>query len=166
VGQHDNALALPLTVRFRDVLTPSSASRCRLVPITEAYYRSDSPLPSDYLQQLGRAILQLKASPATPDLVRSFIECVRPVTLGAVADAVPTSAIRLSYVCGNRYRVENQSTESVKVSWAVSGTRTKAQILVPAKGANTFRTQQRGPTTLYYQDKVVQTEPNGGRPCK
>jgi hypothetical protein len=166
VAQHDNALSLPVTVSLKDLLGGTATSQCRLVPTSHASYRSSSPLPADYLQQLGKAMLQLKASADTPDLVRNFIECVRPATLAAVADAVPTSAIRLSYVCGNRYRVENQSTEPVKVSWAVSGIRAKGQILVPPGGAKTFTAQQRGPTTLYYRGKEVQTEPNGAQPCK
>jgi hypothetical protein len=110
-------------------------------------------------------MLQLKSSAGTPDLVRTFVDCVAPATAGAIADAVPVSAIRLSYICEDRYRVDNQSTESVKVSWAVSGKPARGQILVPPGSAKTFTARQRGPTTLYYRGKEVQTVPNGAQPC-
>jgi hypothetical protein len=163
VEQHDNRVGLPLNVSLTEALR---SGECRLVPFPLSSYRSATELPPGYLAQLGKALLDLSAAQGTPDLVAKFANCTRPIMSGAVADAIPTSAIRLSYVCGNRYRVENQSTESVKVSWAVWGKRTKAAIVVPPKGAKTFTTQQRGPTTLYYRGKEVQTETNGGKPCQ
>lgn len=163
VAQHNNAVALPLNLSLAEAL---QAGRCRLLPINHAVYRSTNPLPVNSRAQLGGALLDVSAAPGTPSLVKTFVDCTRSVMSGAIAEAVPTSAIRLTYVCDNRYRVENQSTEPVEVSWAVSGKRTKAAIVVPPKGQNTFTAQRRGPTTLYYQRKAVQTESNSGRPCK
>jgi len=165
VAQHDNALSLPLNLSFTDVISPVGSARCRLVPTSDASYRSSSPLPADYRQQLGKAILRVDGSPDTPDLVRSFVQCARPALTAVIADAVPTSEVRLTYVCGNRFRVENQSTESVKVSWKVSGTRDRADLVVPSKGESTFTTEKRGPTSLYYRGKLVGTAANGGQAC-
>jgi hypothetical protein len=163
VEQHDNRVGLPLNLSLTEALR---SGQCRLVPFTLSSYRSAAELPSGYLQQLGKALLDLSTAQGTPDLVAKFANCTRPVMSGAIADAVPASMISLSYICGNRYRVENQNTESVKVSWGVSGKRTKAAIVVPPKGEKTFTTQQQGPTTLYYQGEEVQTAANGGKPCQ
>lgn len=162
VEQHDNAVGLPLNLPFAEALR---SGQCRLVPFTHAGYRSTTPLPATYLAQLGRTLLDVSAAPGTPDLVKIFVNCTRPVMLGAIADAVPTSAIRLAYLCGNRFRVENHSSESVNVSWKVSGTADRADLLVPSKGENTFTTEKSGPTSLYYRGKLVGTEPNGGQAC-
>lgn len=164
VAQHNDNLGLPLNVSFTEAIAPP-AGQCRLLPVSDAGYRSMSPLPADYREQLGRAILQVRASPNTPDLVRTFVYCARPALMELIADAVPISALRLTYVCGNRFRVENQSTESVKVSWKVSGTRARADLVVPSKGERTFTTEQKGPTSLYYRGKLVGTLANGGQAC-
>lgn len=162
VAQHDNAVGLPLNLSLADALR---SERCRMLPFTHAGYRSTTPLPADYREQLGRALLNLSAAPGTPDLVKTFVDCTRPVMLGAIADAVPTSAIGLTYLCGNRYRVDNQSTESVQVSYKVSGTKDQGGFSVPAKGTFTFTTRKRGNTSLHYRGKLVQTVENGGKAC-
>jgi hypothetical protein len=77
MAQHDNALSPPIDVSFSDLITFSNSSKCRLLDATDASYRSVSPLPDDYLQQLRLAIQGLLGSPDTPTVVRAFADCAK-----------------------------------------------------------------------------------------
>jgi hypothetical protein len=162
VAQHDNGVGLPLNLSLAEALR---SGKCRLAPITHAGYRSATPLPASYQDQLGKALLDLRAAAGTPQLVKTFVHCTRPVFSGAIANAVPLAALRLTYLCGNRYRVDNQSTEDVQVSLTVAGSKERIEFGVLAKGTRTVTANDRGTTSLYYRGKLVQSIPNSGKLC-
>jgi hypothetical protein len=163
VSQHNDRVGLPLNLSLPEALR---SGHCRLVPyISHGSYRSSSPLPANYQMQLGKALLHLSAAPDTPDLVKVFVNCSRSVTQGAIADAVPLSAIRVTYVCGNRYRVDNRSTESVQLSYQLSGTKQKGGFAVHPRASRTFTARGEGDLSLYYRGKLVQTVQNRGESC-
>lgn len=166
VAQHTRRIGLPLSFPYQEAMSSSDGERCRLVPLRgTSAYRSSSPLPSDYLQQLGSAIEHVTNSPASPALVRGFAACARRALSGTLAGTVPSSAIDLAHVCGNRFRVRNTSPYWLKVSWDVSGSGAKRDLDVPPKGEKVFTAERQGNTRLYYQGKVVQTKANAGSPC-
>lgn len=163
VRQHNYRVGLPLNLSLTEAL---QSGQCRLVPYTtHGSYRSSTPLPADYQTQLGKALLHLSAAPDTPGLVKTFVDCSRTATQGAIADAVPASAIRLSYVCGNRYQVDNRSTESVQLSYQVSGTKHKGGFAVHPKASFTFTARGEGDLSLYHRGKLVQTMQNRRKSC-
>jgi hypothetical protein len=166
VAQHTRRLGLPLSFPYEEAMSSSDGERCRLVPLRgTSRYRSSSPLPSDYLQQLGSAIENVIHSPVSPALVRGFADCARRALSGSLAATVPSSAIDLAHVCGNRFRVRNTSAYWVTVSWDVSGTGIKRDLAVPPKGEKVFTADRQGNTRLYYRDKVLQTKTHAGSPC-
>jgi hypothetical protein len=162
VAQHDNAVGLPLNLSLTDALR---SGRCRLLPYTHAGYRTATPLPANYRDQLGKALLDVSADPTTPEPVKTFVNCARPLLAGDIANAVPLSDLRLIYVCDNRYRVENHSTEELQLSLTVAGSKEKADLVVPAKGALTTTNNERGTTSLYHRGKLVQSVANSGTTC-
>lgn len=164
-AQHDRRLALPLNLSFSEVMAPSTAERCRLLPTFGGNYRSASPLPRDYLERLGTAVSRIVADPGTPQLVKSVVRCARPALGPALSAAVPLSAIRLLYVCGNRFRVTNQTAEWIDVSYKVSATEDQRDLVVAPRGETVFTTERRGSTSLFYRGKLVQSETNGGKAC-
>ncbi|HEX2248711.1 MAG TPA: hypothetical protein VHH32_00095, partial [Gemmatimonadales bacterium] len=162
VAQHDADVGLPLNLLLPDALRTGS---CRLLPIVHGGHRVTAPLPADYLSRLGAALYRLSADQDTPDLLETFVNCARTVTSGAIADAVPTSAIRLTYLCDNRFRVDNASTESVQVSYHVIGTEARGTFSVWPKASFTFTARKPGSTSLYYRGRLVQTVENRGTSC-
>jgi hypothetical protein len=165
VAQHHRGWGLPLQVSFADAVTASPGESCRIVAVAgDPEYRSATSLPADYVQQLGKALDRVVADASTPPLVRSFAGCGRRAIVGALAASVPTSAIRLSYVCGNRFRATNRSSEPINVSYEVSGTKDRRDFTIAPQGETTFTTERRGLTRLFYQGKVVQTISNAGKP--
>jgi hypothetical protein len=162
LAQHDNAVGLPLNLSLTDALR---SGRCRLLPYTHAGYRTATPVPANYRDRLGKALLDVSADPTTPEPVKTFVNCTRPLLAGEIANAVPLSDLRLIYVCDNRYRVENHSTEELQLSLTVAGSKEKADLVVPAKGALTTTNNERGTTSLYHRGKLVQSVANSGTTC-
>jgi hypothetical protein len=61
--------------------------------------------------------------------------------------------------------VDNWSTESVQLSYQVSGTEHKGGFAVHPKASFTFTARTDGDLTIYYRGKLVQTVQNGGKSC-
>jgi hypothetical protein len=164
VAQHTRRIGLSLDFLYQEAMTSSDAERCRLVPIRGATkYRSDAPLPGDYLQQFGSAVENVIHSPASPALVRGFAGCARRALSGAFAATVPSSAIRFSHVCGNRFLIRNTSAYWVTVSWDVSGTGIKRDLSVPPTGEKVFTADRQGQTRLHHRGSVIHTVENDGK---
>jgi hypothetical protein len=160
VAPVDNALALPLN------LSPSEALRsgqCRLLPISDAGPRA--AVAPGAVARLGKVLYDLSGDPHTPPLLQAFVACVRPVMRDAIADAVPTSLLRLSHLCENNFRVENGSSEGVQVSVQGIGTEDRSDLWVPPKGARTITMEKPGTAALYYRGKLIQTAENRRREC-
>jgi hypothetical protein len=158
VAPVDAALALPLNLSLAEALR---SGQCRLLPISDA--GPPAPIPPDAVARLGKALYDLRGDSKIPHLLRTFVNCIGPVMSDAIADAVPPSALRLSYLCENDYRVENGSTEGVQVSLYVAGD--SADLWVPPKGAKTVGMMKQGTTRLYYRGKLIQAAANKGQEC-
>ena len=160
VAPVDNALALPLNLSPADALR---SSQCRLLPISDA--GPPAPIPPVAVARFGRALYDLRGDPGTPPLLQAFVACVRPLMMDAIADAVPTALLRLSYLCENDYRVDNGSTEGVQVSLLVIGAGDTADLWVPPRGAKTTGMMKQGTAALYYRGKLIQTAENRSQEC-
>lgn len=165
VSQHDVSLTPRLNVSFADLISPASKASCRLSWASDQSYRSKSRLPSAYFEQFGKALLQLLSAPATPAMVRKFAECARPVARETIADAIPASSIRLSYVCDNRFRIKNKSIEDIRVTWRTQRDSDQGDVDLPSKGQVVFTTERPDSTSLYHRGKLVQTVANENEPC-
>jgi Galactose oxidase-like, Early set domain len=80
--------------------------------------------------------------------------------------------IKLSYLCGNTFRVTNANAFDVPVVWKVKGateqgslTLPKAPTGEPGFSETKFTTQRTGTVDLYYNGHKIATKGNSGTPC-
>jgi hypothetical protein len=80
-------------------------------------------------------------------------------------------SIRLTYLCGNRWRVRNPIADTATVTFDVYGTTERGTIVLPPRPVGqphseiTFVTVNRGTTRLFYRTRLVQTKAHGGSTC-
>lgn len=72
LSQHEPGRGLPPSVPFREAVTSSAGEGCQLVRFGRTLYRSSTPLPADYREQLVNATEQLGSAPT---LVRALAGC-------------------------------------------------------------------------------------------
>jgi hypothetical protein len=162
LSQHEPGWGVPPSLPFREVVTSpaSTAEICQLVRFRRTLYRSSTPLPADYREQLVNATEQLGSA---PPVVRGLARCAARIPRRELG--IDVSKLGLEYLCGNRFRATNRSGEWVSVSWDVPGTKDKGGLMIPPAGETIFVTERRGDTRLSYRGKLVKTEPNAGKPC-
>lgn len=110
---------------------------------------------------------------------------VAPVNVTVVAGAVTTAdivlncgtvtinptGIRLTYICGNTFRVKNPHPVPVQVTWDVYGTSESGSLLLaPANGITPsttfFTTTATGTVRLFYQGTQIDVKANGCFVCQ
>jgi hypothetical protein len=80
---------------------------------------------------------------------------------------ISSQFIFLVYVCGTRFRVENDNERWVPVTWRVVGTTEGGGFELRPKGGGDFvwETTKVGTVELLYNGQVIQTRANGGIAC-
>jgi len=162
LSQHEPGWGLPPSVSYSQAVTSKGSASCRMVRFQKQLYRSSTPLPASYLQQLAHATEQLSTS-SSPPSVQALARCAHQVVVQEVGEDV--SKLDLVYLCGNRFRARNQSQEWVHVSYDVPGTHDRGDLTIPPGGETTFTTEKRGATRLNYRGKPIKTAPNSGASC-
>ena len=91
----------------------------------------------------------------------------------APPDAADDAAIRLEYVCGNRYVIINAHPRPVTVRYQVEGTEERGERrLSPAQAGDPpfsevqFTVGSEGPVALYEGESLLVTRPNGQDACE
>jgi hypothetical protein len=93
----------------------------------------------------------------------------------AVACTPPTielSKLRLTYICGQRFRVRNSNDAVVPVTWDVAGTTETGSLLLPGRPVDAnfsetfFVTANVGTVRLFYNGAQADVKANGGFPCE
>jgi len=105
---------------------------------------------------------------------------LRLITVGLISALVPlhgaaaqvnTSLIKLSYRCGNWFRIRNSNTVDVTVQWSVYRTSENGSLTLPAKPAGSsysetwLPTTNRGPVLLQYNSTRIAQKPNASAAC-
>ena len=81
-------------------------------------------------------------------------------------------SIRLTYMCGNRFRVRNPNDTEVTVIWDVYEKSEKGTLVLPPRlegveySETLFETQNKGTVRLFLDGKVIETKANGGTVCE
>lgn len=89
----------------------------------------------------------------------------------AVLTPVQADSIRLTYMCGTRFRVRNPTMSEASVTWDVYGTSTRGALVLPprppdaAHSETFFETGTVGTVRLFYAGRLVQTKANGNKVC-
>ena len=96
-----------------------------------------------------------------------------PVEAPAPADAVDDAAIRLEYVCDNRFVIINAHARAVTVRYEVQGTEERGERRLPPATAGDppfsevqFTVSSEGPVALYESDSLLVVRPNDQDPCE
>jgi hypothetical protein len=96
-----------------------------------------------------------------------------PAEAPAPADAVDDAAIRLEYVCDNRFVIINAHPRAVTVRYEVRGTEERGERRLPPAIAGDppftevqFTVSSEGPVALYESDSLLVVRPNDQDPCE
>lgn len=107
----------------------------------------------------------------------TIASCHDPLVADGDADSLALSVVqqqtglRLTYLCGNRFRIRTTRQDTVRVRWDVFRTADTGSVLVP--GVETpatqrdvvFETRMRGTTRIFLAAQLVDTKANGGSVC-
>lgn len=125
----------------------------------------------------GSRMVRAEALPAgcSADSVTVVVDAGGSATAMLRADCGPVTitptAIRLTYICGNTFRVRNGNAASVVVTWDVFGTPETGTLTLPPRpitgtvSETFFTTVARGTVRLMYSGSQVDVKANGGAVC-
>jgi hypothetical protein len=163
VAQFDNAIMARFSVPWGALLTGSYAD-CPFAVATR-YYAGRRQLQADSSQRVASALDQARNDGSAPGAVRALAQCARTVLRGAIPITVSSALIRLTYVCGNRFRVRNSSGEWITVAFDVYQTTDKGELTIGPGADLLFTTREKGTVRLFYGGALVQTKENGASVC-
>jgi hypothetical protein len=129
----------------------------------------DNPLASDAERRAARVIDGILYAKGEPALVQNLARCARSSISIEIVPQVDVRMIKVDYVCGNRFRVQNHTGTSVTLAvstTAANGTSVTEDHVIPAKGGWTqFDTPAAGSIQVAYDGTPVATVANTGRGC-
>lgn len=100
-----------------------------------------------------------------PAVVKDLASCIRTMIADEYPERVPTSAITLTYVCGDKFRVNNAGAFWVDVTYSVNNATETGDLVVSPGGHTEFVTETSGLVLLTYMGQVIRERANGGVPC-
>jgi hypothetical protein len=139
----------------------------------EASPRADEsiPLAPATLLRIHNASLSVYQNASLPVRLRRMALCLQTSLSAVFTPPAVGSAIQLTYLCGNRFRIRNKNFVDVDVRWDVYNTQESsvesigaASLLVPNFDQQ-FETIQRGTVRLFFNGALIQTKANGGTTC-
>lgn len=143
----------------------ASPQVCRIGAAPHGSYNSTRQLQADSVAAIAGALDQVRNDESEGQLMRGLTSCVRQNVLSWVPITVSPSAVGLTYVCGNRFRVENGSGEFIVTAFEVIGTSDRGDVPVEAWQNKYFTTRETGTVRLSYQGQLLHTTHNGGTVC-
>lgn len=126
----------------------------------------DHGLPANHERRAARVIDAIRHAHGEPALVQNLARCSRTLISSEIPPQVDVSKIRLDYVCGNTFRIQNHTPEYLMLSYTVAGTGEAADVTARSGGGWThFNTDTAGTVQLIYDGEVVATVANTGKSC-
>ena len=166
LAQHEPGYDRRPTVAWGTLVMSPPPSDCGLRPDgAPVEFVSAGALPANYLTTLASATEAAYKGTTAPQPVKTIARCVRELISDMAPVRVPNSALKLTYMCGNRFRVRNTGTEWIDVSWDVYNTADRGDLSVGPGADEFFTTEVKGTTRLFYFGALVQTKANGGTVC-
>ena len=120
--------------------------------------------PADAPRRMAVIVDRIRTDPTEAELLRNLARCVRPVVKG-VPPQVDVHGVRLSYVCGNWFRVSNPTPETLTFAYVAERIGERLGVSVPARGENSIATTAPSSVRLYYDGRLIQTAENRGTSC-
>lgn len=129
----------------------------------------DHPLPADAERQAARVIDAIRFGGGQPALVQNLARCARSSVDPEVPPQVDVAGIRVDYVCGNDFRVQNHTGTELTLRFtttAADGSATAEDFPFPAIGGWTqVTTPVSGTVQVSYDGQPVATVANPGKRC-
>jgi hypothetical protein len=129
----------------------------------------DNPLAADARRQAARVIDGIVYASGQPALVQNLARCARSAVGAGIPPQVDGPGIRVDYVCGNTFRVQNHTGTDVTLAittTAPGGAPETEDHVFPAKGGWThFDAPTAGSIQVTYDGTPVATVANTGRGC-
>lgn len=146
---------------------------CRRITVVGTPTAPGAALPADYPRQALVALRSIAADAAAPAELRSLASCAAESFASVVDSPAASSSIRLTYLCGNRFRVRNTGDEWGDLTYDVYRTDDRGDLTVGPRSEVVFTTEVSGTTRLFVNPnhdqplgQLVQTKANGGTACR
>lgn len=124
-----------------------------------------TPLPVDYRERITATARDL-ASGGGDGVVQAAARCVLSHIPSVLSSPkVDVSSIRLTYVCGNKFLIENLSDSRVLLEYLVVGTTERFKQSIPAGKSQFLHTINTGTMRLSHNGSLLLSKENEGRPC-
>lgn len=140
-------------------------SACRIDRWTDVFQVDAGALPADFLARMATTTETLMLGPTYPVSVRAFATCIRDTIADEYPYRIPTSAITLTYVCGDKFRVNNSGAFSAEVTYKVNNTSEEGDLVTQPGSYTEFVTETSGLVVLWYMGQPIRERANGGVPC-
>ncbi|HSU13056.1 hypothetical protein [Longimicrobium sp.] len=129
----------------------------------------DNGIPADAERQAARVIDGIRYGGGGAALLQNLARCARSSVDPDIPPQVDVSGIRVDYVCGNDFRVQNHTGTELTLrvtTTAADGTTAAEDLVFPAIGGWTpFTTGATGTVQVSYDGQPVATVANAGRRC-
>jgi hypothetical protein len=150
---------------FAAMLADSTESTCPIgIGGSSSSYQSTT-ISQPTVGQVAETADLLYYGAGTPATLRSFARCVRISVAGEAPLRVPDSALVLTYVCGNTFKVRNNGLEYAMVSLQVGETSEQADVEVAPGTEELFDTETVGTVRMRYFGTVIGSVAHGGTIC-
>jgi len=165
LGQYSDVLSPFGRRSWQTLVSVPWSGLCGFDVTDQARYRSKVALPSYAYPASASHLDALAANASTPAVVRNLARCVREAMARAVPETVDPSLIFLEYVCGTKYRVRNNATKWVDVSYQVYHVSERGDLTVGPGRELVFWTHAPYAVALYYNGQLIRDAQNGQTPC-
>jgi hypothetical protein len=129
----------------------------------------DNGIPADAERQAARVIDAIRFGGGGSALVQSLARCARSFVDPDIPPQVDVSGVRVDYVCGNDFRVQNHTGTELTLrvaTTAADGSIDAEDLVFPAIGGWTpFTAAASGTVQVSYDGQPVATVANAGRRC-
>lgn len=130
----------------------------------------DNGLPADADRQAARVIDPIRYANGEPALVQNLARCARSAVDPSIPPQVDTTKVRLDYVCGTAFRIQNHTGAPLLLSYVVTGTDGStldaADVEAPAQGGWTrFTVGEVGRLELRYDGRALVSAEATGKAC-
>jgi hypothetical protein len=132
-------------------------------------WATDNPLSADAERQAARVLDGIRYANGQPALVQNLARCARSVVSSDIPPQVDAAQIRVDYVCGNTFRLQNHTGANLTLTvttTAPDGTTETEDVPAPARGGWTqYNAPTPGRIQVTYDGTPVASVANTGRGC-
>ena len=147
------------------LLEPRPEGGCYRTALSAHRGGTDRPLSSDAARQAARVFDPLIYSSTAPLLLQRLAGCLRSAVDSDIPPQLDVSGVRLTYLCGTRFRVRNPLPEFLPMSYDVYG-KNEGRGVNAGPGDTVFSTDSVGTVRLFYDGRLIQTKANGNVACR